>query len=77
MEIELLNKADFELAKSIVKLLRTEPFYAHILSNLTRKIGLEIPTMAVSCHEDQLFLHINPTFLIEELDEYFFMFIIF
>ncbi len=69
MEIELLNKADFELAKSIVKLLRTEPFYAHILSNLTRKIGLEIPTMAVSCHEDQLFLHINPTFLIEELDE--------
>jgi predicted metal-dependent peptidase len=69
METALLKKADFELAKSVVKLLRAEPFYAHILSNLTRKMGLDIPTMAVSFKEDQLFLHINPVFLIEQLNE--------
>ena len=69
MELELLNKAEFELSKSIVKLLRAESFYAHILTNLTRKIGGEVPTMAVSFKDDQLFLHINPTFLLEQLNE--------
>lgn len=69
MDTEFLKKAEFELAKSIVKLLRAEPFYAHILSNLTRKMGDDIPTMAVSFKEDQLFLHINPVFLLEQLNE--------
>lgn len=69
MDIDYIEKAEFELSKSIVKLLRAEPFYAHILSNLTRKIDEDIPTMAVSFKDDQLFLHINPTFLLEQLNE--------
>lgn len=69
MDQEFLDKAEFELSKSIVKLLRAEPFYAHILINLTRKIGVDIPTMAVSFKDEQLFLHINPVFLLEQLNE--------
>jgi predicted metal-dependent peptidase len=67
MDQELIKNAELELSKAIVKLLRTESFYAHIISNLTRKIDDEVPTMAVSCRENQIYLIVNPSFLIEKL----------
>ena len=69
MEEDLLNLAEVEISKSIVKLLRSEPFYAHVVANLSRKMDSNIPTMAVTYREEQLFLLINPSFLIHNLDE--------
>lgn len=69
MEEDLLNLAEVEISKSIVKLLRSEPFYAHVVANLSRKMDSNIPTMAVTYRNEQLFLLINPSFLIHNLDE--------
>lgn len=66
---QLINKANDAVAKAGVELLRKEPFYAHVLSVLSRIVTEEIPTMAVSCKNDGFCLWINPTFTVKELSE--------
>ena len=66
---QVINKANDAIAKAGVELLRKEPFYAHILSGLSRIVTEEIPTMAVSFKNDGFCLWINPTFTLKELSE--------
>jgi len=65
----MINKANDAVAKAGVELLRKEPFYAHVLSGLSRIVTDEIPTMAVSYKNDGFCLWINPTFTIKELSD--------
>ncbi len=65
----LLNKANNAVAKAGVELLRKEPFYAHVLSGLSRIVSEEIPTMAVSYKNDGFCLWINPLFTVKELSD--------
>ena len=69
MDNQLINKANDAVAKAGVELLRKEPFYAHVLSGLSRIVTEEIPTMAVSYKNDGFCLWINPTFTIKELSD--------
>ena len=41
---QVVNKANDAIAKAGVELLRKEPFYAHVLSGLSRIVTEEIPT---------------------------------
>jgi predicted metal-dependent peptidase len=66
---QLINKANDAVAKAGVELLRKEPFYAHVLSGLSRIVTDEVPTMAVSYKNDGFCLWINPTFTIKELTD--------
>jgi predicted metal-dependent peptidase len=63
------TEAEFLLSRSAVKLLRPEPFYAHIFAGLTRVIGDKVPTMAVSYNDVAFTLWVNPTFISEKLNE--------
>ena len=63
------TEAEFLLSRSAVKLLRPEPFYAHIFAGLTRVIGDKVPTMAVSFNDTAFTLWVNPTFISEKLNE--------
>jgi predicted metal-dependent peptidase len=69
MDNQMINKANDAVAKAGVELLRKEPFYAHVLSGLSRIVTDEIPTMAVSYKNDGFCLWINPTFTIKELSD--------
>lgn len=61
-------EADDTLSRSIYQLLRREPFYAHILANVTRVLTDDVPTMAVSFREEVFYLYVNPHFLLHELN---------
>ena len=50
-------------------MLRKEPFYAHVLSGLSRIVSEDIPTMAVSFKDNGFRLWINPNFTVKELSE--------
>lgn len=65
----MINRANDAIAKAGVELLRKEPFYAHVLSGLSRIVTEEIPTMAVSYKNDGFCLWINPLFTIKELSD--------
>ena len=56
-----------EISKCIIKLLLKEPFYAHFLSGVVRKITNEIPTAAVGIRNGKINLFVNESFFLEEL----------
>jgi predicted metal-dependent peptidase len=56
-----------EISKSIIKLLIDEPFYAHVLSGVSRKISDEIPTAAVGLIGSTITLFINKEFFQKSL----------
>ena len=56
-----------EISKCIIKLLLKEPFYAHFLSGVVRKITNEIPTAAVGIRKGKIYLFVNENFFLEEL----------
>lgn len=56
-----------EISKSIIKLLIDEPFYAHILSGVSRKVSDEIPTAAVGLIGSSITLFINKEFFQKSL----------
>ncbi|MFY7668469.1 MAG: VWA-like domain-containing protein [Crocinitomicaceae bacterium] len=56
-------------SSSVIKLLRQESFYAHVISSLTRVFVPQIETLAVSFKEERLFLSVNPDFFINKLSE--------
>jgi predicted metal-dependent peptidase len=63
------KEAELLLSRSAIKLLRPEPFYAHIFSGLTRVVGDKVSTMAVSFNEGTFTLWVNPIFICEKLSE--------
>ena len=69
IENQIINKANDAVAKAGVELLRKEPFYAHVLSGLSRIVSEDIPTMAVSFKDNGFRLWINPKFTVKELSE--------
>lgn len=56
------EQASRMLARSVVTLLMEEPFYAHVLQNMTRAITNSIETAAVCYRNEQLMLLVNPDF---------------
>lgn len=56
-----------EISKSIIKLLIEEPFYAHILSGVSRKITNKVPTAAVGLIGKTITLFINEDFFLKSL----------
>lgn len=69
IENQIINKANDAVAKAGVELLRKEPFYAHVLSNLSRIVSEDIPTMAVSYKDNEFRLWVNPNFTVKELSD--------
>jgi len=52
-----------QLSQTTVQLLLEEPFYAHLLSGMIKRVEEAVPTLAVGLHErEQLALHVNPGF---------------
>jgi predicted metal-dependent peptidase len=56
-----------ELSSCIVSLLMKEPFYAHILGNVVRKITSEIPTLGVTSKDKKIYLLVNEKYFMESL----------
>lgn len=54
--------AEDALARANVMLYMTEPYYAHVLQNLPRRVGTTTPTLAVTQTRVAIELHVNPTF---------------
>lgn len=69
MSADQIKNLDSIVSSSVIKLLRMESFYAHVLSSLTRVFVPQIETLAVSFKEERLFLSINPDFFINKLSE--------
>jgi len=63
------TEAELLLSRCAIKLLRPEPFYAHIFAGLTRVVGDKVPTMAVSFNENTFTLWVNAVFIREKLNE--------
>ena len=64
-----METPEYLLSQAIVKLLRTESFYAHILANVSRVIETDVKTMAVSFKNDSFYLYVNPHFISVQLNE--------
>ena len=48
-------------------MLVNEPFYAHFLSGIVRKVTNEIPTAAVGLNNTSVTLYVNENFFLKEL----------
>lgn len=59
--------AEFALSRSIVELVRREPFFGHVLGGLPRHFTSSIKTMAVGMRGDAVQLVVNPEFLVKVL----------
>jgi len=64
-----VQNLDSIFSSSVIKLLRRESFYAHVISSLTRVFHPQIETLAVSFKDERLFLSINPDFFVVKLSE--------
>jgi len=53
------------ISKAGVELLRKEPFFAHILANVSRSFGDDVETMAVSYTDKGFFLWVNDDFALK------------
>jgi predicted metal-dependent peptidase len=58
-----LSQAEFLLSRSIVDLVRREPFFGHVLGGLPRHFTSSIETMAVGLRGDSIQLVVNPSFI--------------
>jgi predicted metal-dependent peptidase len=65
--LELLPIAQEEVSRCIVELVRSEPFYGHILGGLQRHFTKEIETLAVGLRGDAIQLMVNPIFFLKGL----------
>ena len=57
------------ISKAGVELLRKEPFFAHILANVSRSFGDDVETMAVSYTDKGFFLWVNDDFALKKLND--------
>ena len=62
-----LRLAEEQLARTGFDLLLKEPFYAHLLGTMPRKITQEIDTAAISWEGNQVVIQINPDFFLNKL----------
>jgi predicted metal-dependent peptidase len=65
--LELLPVAQEEVSRCIVELVRSEPFYGHILGGLQRHFTKEVETLAVGLRGDAIQLMVNPIFFLKGL----------
>ena len=63
----MVRNINDEISRCFIILLLQEPFYAHILNSVIRKVTLEVPTAAVGFHEGQIYLYINEDFFLNQL----------
>lgn len=56
-----------ELGRAIVAMLLDEPFYAHLLGAIPRRVGKQVPTAAVALTPSGPELIVNPDFFLGEL----------
>ena len=56
-----------EISRCIIKMLVDEPFYAHFLSGIVRKVTDEVPTAAVGLNKTKVTLYVNESFFLKEL----------
>ena len=59
-----------EISRCIIKMLINEPFYAHFLSGIVRKVTDEVPTAAVGLNETKVTLYVNEKFFLKELSTF-------
>ena len=59
-----------EISRCIIKMLVDEPFYAHFLSGIVRKVTDEVPTAAVGLNKTKVTLYVNESFFLKELKVY-------
>ena len=59
-----------EISRCIIKMLINEPFYAHFLSGIVRKVSDEVPTAAVGLNETKVTLYVNEKFFLKELSTF-------
>ena len=64
---DLRGDAEQALSRSIVELVRREPFYGHVLGSLPRHFTTGIETMAVGMRGDAVQLVVNPECLVKVL----------
>jgi len=58
---------DDEISRCIIQMLIEEPFYAHFLSGIVRKVTNKVPTAAVGFENSNVTLYINENFFLREL----------
>ena len=56
-----------EVSRAIIRLMMEEPFYAHLLCNLTREISDRVETCSIEVKNRQPKLTVNPGFFVEDL----------
>ena len=56
-----------EISRCIIQMLVEEPFYAHFLSGIIRKVTNEVPTAAVGLNKAKITLYVNDSFFLKEL----------
>ena len=56
-----------EISRCIIQMLIDEPFYAHFLSGIVRKITDDISTAAVGFNNSNVTLYVNEHFFLKEL----------
>ena len=56
-----------EISRCIIQMLVDEPFYAHFLSGIVRKVTDEVPTAAVGLNKTKVTLYVNESFFLKEL----------
>ena len=64
---DLLPLAQEEVSRCVVELVRSEPFYGHVLGGLQRHFTSGIETLAVGLRGDAIQLLVNPNFFLREL----------
>ncbi len=64
---KLVKRASDELSRSVVALIREEPFYGHLLSGVNRDISNRTPTAGVSFRGGRPLLSVNPEFFIKKI----------
>ena len=67
MFADSLRLAQEEVSRCVVELVRSEPFYGHVLGGLQRHFTREIETLAVGLRGDAIQLMVNPEFFLNEL----------
>lgn len=56
-----------EISRCIIRMLISEPFYAHFLSGIVRNVTTEVATAAVGLNNTKVTLYINEKFFLKEL----------
>lgn len=64
----LRARANDELGRAVIALIREEPFFGHLLSGINRDISDETTGAGVSLRKGRPLLSVNPGFFVNELD---------